>query len=179
MKWKIKASSWRRKRQRLPHTNYYGNGLHQSHGASGKFAHQAESLLHSLERAAGDIGLHVNANEAEYMCFNQSGDNSTLKSDPLKLVNKLSYLRNSVSSAKNDINTPLAKAWTAIDWLSVIWKSDMTNKIKPSFFSPSSSGINTAMWMLTKGMEKNLDSNYTRMLWALLNNSWRQHPTKE
>ena len=28
-------------------------------------------------------------------------------------------------------------------------------------------------------MEKNLDSNYTRMLWAILNKSLRQHPTKQ
>ena len=34
-------------------------------------------------------------------------------------------------------------------------------------------------WMLTKRMEKKLDSNYTRMLWAILNKYWRQHPTKQ
>ena len=34
-------------------------------------------------------------------------------------------------------------------------------------------------WMLTKHIEKKLDSNYTRMLWAILNKSWRQHPTKQ
>ena len=33
-------------------------------------------------------------------------------------------------------------------------------------------------WTLTKGLEKKLDSNYTRMLRAILNKSWRQHPTK-
>ena len=33
-------------------------------------------------------------------------------------------------------------------------------------------------WMLTKQMEKQLDSNYTRMLRAILNKSWRQHPTR-
>ena len=32
---------------------------------------------------------------------------------------------------------------------------------------------------LTKCMEKNLDGNYTRMLRAILNKSWRQHPTKQ
>ena len=31
---------------------------------------------------------------------------------------------------------------------------------------------------LIKRLEKKLDSNYTRMLRAILNNSWRQHPTK-
>ena len=33
-------------------------------------------------------------------------------------------------------------------------------------------------WMLTKRQEKKLDGNYTRMLRAILNKSWRQHPTK-
>ena len=34
-------------------------------------------------------------------------------------------------------------------------------------------------WMLTRRMEKKLDGNYTRMLRAILNKSWRQHPTKQ
>ena len=33
-------------------------------------------------------------------------------------------------------------------------------------------------WTLTKWMEKKLDGNYTRILRAILNKSWRQHPTK-
>ena len=33
-------------------------------------------------------------------------------------------------------------------------------------------------WTLTKQLEKKLDSNYTRMLQAILNKSCRQHPTK-
>ena len=42
---------------------------------------QAETLLHSLERAAAGIGLHVNADKMEYMCFNQRGGISTLFSE--------------------------------------------------------------------------------------------------
>ena len=38
---------------------------------------QAETLLHSLERAAASIGLYVNAQKTEYMCYNQTGDIST------------------------------------------------------------------------------------------------------
>ena len=34
---------------------------------------QAETLLHSLERAAAGIGLYVNAHKTEYMCYNQTG----------------------------------------------------------------------------------------------------------
>ena len=71
---------------------------------------QVETLLYSLERAAGVIGLHVNAKKTEYMCFNQRGDISTLKSGPFKLVNKFTYLGSSVSSTEKDINIKLVKA---------------------------------------------------------------------
>ena len=33
---------------------------------------QAETLQHSLERAAANIGLYVNAHKTEYMCYNQT-----------------------------------------------------------------------------------------------------------
>ena len=46
----------------------------------------AQSLLHSLERAAGGIGFHVNADKTEYMCLSQRDDISTLNSGSLKLV---------------------------------------------------------------------------------------------
>ena len=32
--------------------------------------------------------------------------------------------------------------------------------------------------MLTKRLEKKLNSNYTKMLWAILNKSWQQHTTR-
>ena len=95
---------------------------------------QAETLLHSLERAAAGIGLHVNAHKTEYMCYNQTGDISTQDRSSLKLVDKFTYLGSSVSSTEKDIDTRLTKAWTAIDKLSVIWKSSLTDKMKRGFF---------------------------------------------
>ena len=49
---------------------------------------QAKSLLHSLEQAAGGIGLHVKADQTEYMCFTQKEEISTLNGDSLKLADK-------------------------------------------------------------------------------------------
>ena len=143
---------------------------------------QVETLLHSLERAVAGIGLHVNADKTEYMCFNQKGNISTLNGSSLKLVDKFTYLRSNVSSTETDLNTRLAKAWTAIDRLSVIWKSDLTDKIKRCFFQAAVVSIllyGCTTWTLTKRMEKRLDGNYTRMLRAILKKSWRQHPTKQ
>ena len=75
---------------------------------------QAKSLLHSLEQAASGIGLYVNTDKTEYMCFNQRGNISTLNGSSLKLVDKFTYLGNTVSSTKKDINMRLAKTRTAI-----------------------------------------------------------------
>ena len=142
---------------------------------------KAETLLNSLERTAAGIGLHVNAHKTEYMCLNQTSDISTLGSSSLKLVDKFTYLRSSVSSTEKHIDTRLTKTWTAIDKLSVIWKSYLTDKMKRSFFlaavmSKLLYGCTT--WTLTKRMEKKLDGNCTRMLRAILHKSWRQPPTK-
>ena len=94
---------------------------------------QAESLLHNLEWAAGGIGLYVNADKTEDMCFNQRGDIFTLNGGSLKLEDKLTYFGSSVSSTENDINMQLVKAWTAIDKLLVIRTSDLSDKIKHNF----------------------------------------------
>ncbi len=58
---------------------------------------QAETLLQSLERPTAGISLHVNAHKTEYMCFNQTGDISTINGSSLKL-DKFTYLGSSVSS---------------------------------------------------------------------------------
>ena len=115
------------------------------------------------------------------MCYNQTGDISTRDGTPLKLVDKFTYLGSSVSSTEKDIDTRLTKAWTAIDKLSIIWKSDLTDKMKRSFFQAAVVSIllyGCTTWTLTKRLEKKLDGNYTRMLRAILNKSWRQHPTR-
>ena len=77
---------------------------------------------------------------------NKKGDMTTLKSGPLKLVVKFTIIGRSISSTKYNINTRLAMAWTATDRLSVILKSDLTDKIKSSFFQ-GSGRIDTAIWM--------------------------------
>ena len=142
---------------------------------------QSETLLHSLERAAADIGLPVNAHKTEYMYYNQTGDISALDGTSLKLVDKFTYLGSSVSSTEKDIDTQLTKTWRAIDRLSIIWKSDLTDKMQCSFFQAAVVSIllyGCTTWTLTKRLKKNLDGNYTRMLRAILNNSWWQHPTR-
>ena len=83
---------------------------------------------------------------------------------------------------ETDIDTRLTKAWTAINRLSVIWKSYLTDKMKRSFFQAATMSIllyGCTTWTLTKQLEKKLDSIYTRILQAILKRSWRQHPSKQ
>ena len=70
---------------------------------------------------------------------------------------------------------------TAIDRLSILWKSDLTDKLKRSFFQAAVVAIllyGCTTWTLTKRLEEKLDGNYTRMLRTILNKSRRQHPTR-
>ena len=66
---------------------------------------KAKTLLHSLEQATAGISFHVNARKMEYVCFNQTGDISTLNSSSLKLVDKFTYPGISFSSTETDIGT--------------------------------------------------------------------------
>ena len=66
---------------------------------------------------------------------------TTQDGTPLKLEDKFTYLGSSVSSTEKNIDTRLTKAWTAINRLSIIWRSDLTDKMKRS------DRIDTAIWM--------------------------------
>ena len=120
------------------------------------------------------LGLYVNAHKTEYMCYNQTGDISTLEGTPLKLIDKFTYLRSSVSSTEKDIDTRLTKAWTDIDRLSIIWKSDRTDKMKRSFFQAAVASIRmhymdsnkTAGEEARRQLHKNAASNLEQVLAA-------------
>ena len=69
---------------------------------------QTECLMHSLEEAAGDMAVHVNADKMEYICFNQ-GDISILNGSSLELVDKFMYLGSSISFTERDVSMCLVK----------------------------------------------------------------------
>ena len=117
--------------------------------------------------------------KAFYLIKEKKGDISTQNGSSLKLEDKFTYSGSSVLSTETDIDTRLTKAWTTINRLSVIRKSDLTDNMKHSFFQATVVSVllyGCTTWTLTKHMDKKLAGNYTRMLWAILNKSWRQHP---
>ena len=142
----------------------------------------ASAFLHSLEYAAANIGLHVNATKTEFICYNQQGEINTVSGEPLKSVNSFNYLGSNISSSAKDVEIRIAKAWIALDSLKAIWKSTLTNDMKRSFFQATVESVllyGSTTWTLTKTLEAKLDGTYTRMLRAVLDLSWRDHPNKQ
>ena len=91
------------------------------------------------------------------MCFKQEVI-FTLSGKLLKLVDKFTYLDSNILLTENNINMCLAKAWTAIDRLLIISKSDISNKIKQDFFQAVAVSVllyRCTTLMLTDTREKN------------------------
>ena len=77
-------------KQKTPRTISYERGLcHDDIALLANASAEAGTMLHSLEQAAGSIGLHVNADKTENMCFNQRGDIFSLDGSSLKIVESL------------------------------------------------------------------------------------------
>ena len=98
---------------------------------------------------------------------------STLDGTPLKLVDKFTYQGSSISSTEKDIDTRLTKAWTALNRLSIIWKSEITDKMKRSFFHVAVVSIlycmdanKTAGEEARRQLHKNVASNIEQVLVA-------------
>ena len=76
----------------------------------------------------------------------------------------------------------LGNEWTAVESLSIIWKFGVFDKIKQDFFQAVAESVllyGCTIWTLTKRLEEKVNGNYTRVLRAVLNKAWKQHPTKQ
>ena len=70
----------------------------------------ASALLHSLEKAAQNIGLYVNATKTEFMSLNTTCTISTIKGDTVKQVDSFIYLGSNIASTKTDVDSRIGKA---------------------------------------------------------------------
>ena len=57
-----------------------------------------------------------------------------LSDKPQNLIDQFSYLDSNISSNGSDVNVHLAKVSPTINRLSILWKSDRSDKIKWDFF---------------------------------------------
>ena len=144
---------------------------------------QAQEFLKWVEEAAAEVGLSINENKTEYMCFNQTGNKLTSMSDKeLNIVSDFVYLGSWINTTERDLSIRIAKSWSASIKLDKIWKSDLSRKLKIQFFKATVESVllyGAECWTLTKQLEKKLDGTYTRLLRASLNISWRQRLTNK
>lgn len=143
---------------------------------------EATELLHLVETAASEIGLYINSGKTEFIAYNQNGAIKSKSGHLIKCVNDFSYLGSNIRSTKKDIDIRKAKAWKALDGLTVIWKSSLSDHLKRGFFRAVVESVLTygsSTWTLTRQQEKSLDGTYTRLLRAALNVSWKKHVTNK
>ena len=118
----------------------------------------------------------MNADKTEYMLFNQVA--ITLNGGYQKIVDKFTYLGNSVVSSESDINRRLVKARTNVDWLSIIWTSDLSDKIKRGFSQATIVPIlqyRWTIWTLAKEKHKKVRRELHKNPTSYI----EQHPTKQ
>ena len=94
---------------------------------------EAEKLLHHIELAAREVGLHINAKKTEYMSINDAGLMKSLDDQIIKEVLDFVYLGSNVQSSEKDMTIWITKAWAALNKLTSIWKSNLPDDLKRSF----------------------------------------------
>ena len=105
---------------------------------------------------------------------------STVNGTAIKEVKAFKYLASKIESSAKNVETRIAKAWSALNSLTTIWKSSLAQNLKRKLFQATVESVllyGSSIWTLTKALEMKLDGTYTRMLTAVLN-TWRDHPTK-
>ena len=81
------------------------------------------------------MGLHVNYKKTEYMLYNQPvGDLVTLVGNKLKQVDNFKYLGSWIQSSEKDMNIRIGQAWSALNKMMKVWKSNLKNHLKVGFF---------------------------------------------
>ena len=111
---------------------------------------------------------------------NQDGVISSLNGKHLKFVGQFIYLDSNISSTENNVNICRGMAWSTIDWLTTIWKFDLSDKTKQELFQAVAVSVllyGHIPWTLIICLMKKVGWNNT-ILWAVMSKSWKQHPTK-
>jgi hypothetical protein len=126
---------------------------------------EAQLLLLRLEVAAETVGLHINYKKTEYMLYNQpDGDLVTLEGNKLKQVDKFKYLGAWIQSSEKDMNIRIGQAWSALNKMEKVWKSNLQNHLKVGFFRATVESVmlyGAESWTMTSTMRDRLDGSYT------------------
>ena len=87
-------------------------------------------LLFPQHNQAVALASNVNVSKQSSCSFRRSHS----RGKPLKLIDQLTYFGSNVSSTESNVNIRVAKALAAFGRLSILWKSDLSYKIRRDFF---------------------------------------------
>ena len=90
----------------------------------------AEKLLNILETAAASAGLYMNTTKTKFIAVNTEGTITAQNGCDLEQVNIFDCLGGKIISLKNDIQVRTGSAWSALNKLTPIWKSNLDVSIK-------------------------------------------------
>lgn len=144
---------------------------------------QAEELLNRVELECAMGGLRLNAKITEVITYNIPQEHSpltTIGGAVLKEVKDFKYLGARVNSTEQDIKMSKALAWRAHSGMTSVWKSNLPQHIKISFFSATVESVllyGCECWTLTPSLQKSLDRRDTKMLRVALNVKQDEHIT--
>ena len=116
----------------------------------------AEATLHRVENLAKVIGLFVNAAKTKFICLNQNAASGikSLNAETINLENYVNYHCSFIASTEQDVNIRLGKAWTALNGMNNIWKSNLPDQLKRNFFRATVESVlvyGSISWTLTSG----------------------------
>ena len=132
----------------------------------------AEKLLKILETAVASVGLYMNTTKTKLIAVNTEGILTAQNGCDLKQVKDFNYLDSKVISSENDIQMRIGSAWSTLNKLTPIWRSNLDVSIKREFFKTTVESVLTyslQAWTLTRSLESKLNGAYTRILRAALN----------
>ena len=93
----------------------------------------AEKLLNILETAAASVGLYMNTTKTKFIAVNTEGTIAAQNGRDLEQANDFNYLGSKIISSENDIQVRIGSAWSALNKLTPIWRSNLEVSIERIF----------------------------------------------
>jgi hypothetical protein len=146
----------------------------------------AQALLTSLEIAAAQVGLNINAAKTQAMYFGDAQPSQRLsltQTRAVEWVPDFRYLGSWVNSSEKDLAVRIGLAWEACNKLWRIWKqTGLTRDLKLHLFKATVESVllyGSSCWSLTVAQMKRLDGAYTKLLRRVLNIPYAAHVTNK
>ena len=152
---------------------------------------QAQDLLLAVEAECKKVGLEINAGKTQFMSYNITDNIELWIANGTKIRRAIvektkkqdfKYLGAWVDTTYQDIRIRKALAWSALNKMDKIWKSNLSKTSRINLFRATVESVllyGCETWTLTKKINKTLDGCYTRMLRKVNNVTWKDHFTNK